>query len=218
MLKLFYTEVKPDAARVTPDDLHNAAHECLRQGVLSCLTGLYAQPVHAVKLSLGYGPHGKPYLTSHPALEISLSHAGHIAMCALSEQTLGVDVQDHRSMTDDRIMQLASRFYAHEERRLLSETASDEAQRNLFFRLWAAKEAYAKFTGMGLAEDFTRFYADFDDMVIRRSPDGRTLGFLQAPLELPHYSCIICTEEKASGAEVVSFSLAEIFNASGKTL
>ena len=121
-------------------------------------------------------------------------------------------------MTDDRIMQLASRFYAHEERRLLSETASDEAQRNLFFRLWAAKEAYAKYTGMGLAEDFTKFYADFDDMLIRRSPDGKTLGFLLEPLALPHYSCVICTEEKASGAEVVSFSLAEVFNASGKTL
>ena len=204
MLKLFYTEVKPDADRLQPGDLHKAAHECLRQGVLSCLTGLYTEKVHAVKLTLGTAEHGKPYLLSHPALEISLSHAGHIAMCALSEQVLGVDVQDHRNMTEKRMLQLAARFYAPGERALLENEDTSEKQKSLFFRIWTAKEAYAKYTGKGLAEDFPSFYADFEGMVIRRSSGNAVLGCLYEPLSLPGYSCMVCTEEPVSSPECVS--------------
>ena len=207
MLKLFYTEVKPNEARLQPGDLHRAAHECLRQGVLSCLTGLYTETVRAVKLTLAYGPHGKPYLASHPALEISLSHAGHIAMCAISEQELGVDVQDHRPMTRDRMMQLAARFYAPGEQAMLEKagvaTAPSDAQRELFFRIWAAKEAYAKYTGMGLAENFPSFRSDFDTMCVRSSDDNTLLGHLYEPLSLPGYSCMICTEEAGASVECV---------------
>ena len=210
MLKLFYTEVKPNETRLKPNDLHRAAHECLRQGVLSCLTGLYAQNVRAVKLTLVTGEHGKPYLLSHPALEISLSHAGHIAMCALSEQALGVDVQDHRPLTTERMQQLARRFYAPEEQMMPEKAGTvpehddaSDAQKNRFFRIWAAKEAYAKYTGKGLAEDFPSFYADFDGMVIRRSSDNAVLGCLYEPLSLPGYSCMVCTEEPVSAPECV---------------
>ena len=221
MLKVFYTEVKPNEARPKPGNLHDAAHECLRQAVLSCLTGLYAEKVRVVKLALAYGPHGKPYLTSHPALEISLSHAGHMALCAISEQEVGADIQDHRPLSEERMMQLARRFYAPEEQALLETAgaaassppgapAPSNAQKELFFRIWAAKEAYAKYTGKGLAEDFTAFYADFDGMCVRRSgskDDAGILAHLLEPLSLTGYSCMICTEMPAGSPEAYKCQL-----------
>ena len=197
MVRLFYTEVKQSDRQTQARHLHDAAHEMLHRCVLSCMTGITGKPALAVRLELSYGEHGKPYLKSHPAFNVSLSHAGDIAMCAISEQEIGVDVQDHRAISDERMISLAARFYAPEEQQFLEEAPSFDVRQERFFRIWAAKEAYAKYTGKGLAEDFTRFYADFEGMRIRESGNmnSNVFAYLCEPLSLDAYSCMLCSEE-----------------------
>ncbi|MBQ6904123.1 MAG: 4'-phosphopantetheinyl transferase superfamily protein, partial [Lachnospiraceae bacterium] len=169
------------------------------------------------RLELGYGKHGKPYLRSHPAFCVSLSHAGNIALCAISEAEIGADVQDHRDMPPERILQIANRFYAPPERELLAAVKDPEEQAALFFRLWAAKESYIKLTGRGISEELSGFAADPDAMCIRTVPADnsgvRVSGFLSEPFSLPGYSIMLCTEEKTSRAEVFHAELDETFTA-----
>ena len=217
MVRLFYTEVNETGPFSKPQALRKAAHEMLRQCVLSCMTGITGRSPHAVRLELAYGPHGKPYLQSHPAFGISISHAGNIAMCAISEAEIGADVQDHRDMPPARIMRIANRFYAPPERDRLAAAKNPEEQKALFFRLWAAKESYIKLTGRGISEELSGFAADPDAMCIRTvSADnkrGQVAGFLSEPFSLPGYSIMLCTEEKALRAEVFYAELDETFTA-----
>lgn len=212
MVRLFYTEVKHGGKANHAARLHDAAHEMLRQCVLSCMTGITGQQPKAVRMELGFGPHGKPFLKSHPAFNVSLSHAGNIALCAISEAEIGADVQDHRELAADYLLRIAERFFTPPEKEAL-EKLRGEAQRVLFYRIWAAKESYAKLTGKGMAEDFTTFLADFDAMCIRRFPfdqKNTASGFLQEPLVLPGYSILLSTEAPAADAEVVQASIPAI--------
>lgn len=217
MVRLFYTEVNDTGPFSKAKALHNAAHEMLRQCVLSCMTGLTGRSPHAVRLTLAYGPHGKPYLKSHPAFNISVSHAGNIALCAISESEIGADVQDHRPLPAERAVGIANRFFSPDERDALLRETDTDAQRALFFRLWAAKEAYVKYTGAGMAEDFSRFTADPDGMRIVSVPEngkeGRVLAFLSEPVRMPAYSFMICTGERTPPPEVIKSALDETFTA-----
>jgi 4'-phosphopantetheinyl transferase len=98
----------------------------------------------ASDLSLGYAEHGKPYLVSHPSIHFNLSHAGNLAVCAVSDAPVGVDVEVVR----DHDAALARHCLQGEELDWLAR-ADDPAL--AFTRLWVRKESYVKLTGSGLS-------------------------------------------------------------------
>ena len=75
-------------------------------------------------------PGGKPFLPSRPDLQFNLSHSRGAAVCAVHNESLGVDVERLRPAP-----------------RRLAKGLDDEA----FFRLWTAKEATIKRQGLGIA-------------------------------------------------------------------
>ncbi len=94
--------------------------------------------------ALTHGAHGKPYLLPKKGEEppfFSLSHTGGRVFCAVGERELGLDAE---TISPCRA-RVAERCFTPEERAWLS--ADPDAR---FARLWAAKEAYLKFTGLGL--------------------------------------------------------------------
>lgn len=111
------------------------------------------------------GENGKPYIEQYPAFRFSISHSGDYAVCVVSEQEVGIDIQK----IQDIRLGVAERFFSEEEKAQieaavldkeeeLSETALAKREK-MFFRIWSAKEAYVKLTGEGLKE-FTSFTAD----------------------------------------------------------
>lgn len=91
------------------------------------------------------GPYGKPALESG-ALCFSLSHAGDLALCAVSERELGADVA--RPVTCQA--RLAARICAPAELRWLDEQADADTA---FSTLWARKESLLKAAGLGVGVD-----------------------------------------------------------------
>ena len=89
---------------------------------------------------LAHGDHGKPYLPHGP--HFSLSHAGELAVLAVSDAPVGVDVEKPRPMTEAVIR----RVLQEDERQWM---AADPQHR--FFRLWTRKEAVLKCCGRGLS-------------------------------------------------------------------
>src|SRR5262249_7381076 len=89
-----------------------------------------------------YGAHGKPHLVGS-TLEFNISHSGDLAVIALSQVEVGVDVELPRPRRSDDI---ARRFYAPGEIERLFAEPDPAARADSFFRLWTCKEAFLKVT------------------------------------------------------------------------
>ena len=86
---------------------------------------------------------GKPHCDG---IYFSLSHAGGLALCAVSDKPVGCDIEHVK----DAPFELASRIFCPDERAYLRAAQEPgEAQRR-FFTLWTLKESYMKMTGEGL--------------------------------------------------------------------
>ena len=83
-------------------------------------------------------PAGKPVFAGREDTWFSLSHSGRYAMCAVSHQEVGADVQRLRPVN----LSMARRLHP-EERDWLSRQHSEERE-DAFFRLWTRKEAWVK--------------------------------------------------------------------------
>ncbi|MFN0245635.1 MAG: 4'-phosphopantetheinyl transferase family protein [Kofleriaceae bacterium] len=89
------------------------------------------------------GPYGKPQLRDDDSVAFNVSHSGSLALVAVSrEGPLGVDLEQHRVIRD--IDKLAARYFTQVEASLVA------ADPQVFFRLWARKEAWIKAQGGGL--------------------------------------------------------------------
>lgn len=102
--------------------------------------------------------YGKPWCKSADGAQyyFSISHSGNVIMCAVDEYNIGFDCQfinrDYKSC-----VKIADRFFHGGELEVLSLSSSEDEYMDLFFEIWAKKEAYAKFTGRGLADKLTKF-------------------------------------------------------------
>ncbi len=93
--------------------------------------------------------HGKPYIKELPDLPFSITHSGGFWVCAVGEGEVGLDLQEVRDRETEKI---ARRFFHPSETAWLRSRGPDE-----FFRLWAAKESYVKYTGEGLTKGLDYF-------------------------------------------------------------
>ena len=76
----------------------------------------------------------------------SLSHAGELALCAVSDAPVGCDIE----RVKDAPLEIAPRAFAPGERAYLNAARDDGEVQRRFFALWTLKESYMKMTGEGL--------------------------------------------------------------------
>lgn len=98
----------------------------------------------ASDLRLGYSEHGKPYLAHHKDIHFNLSHDGTLAVCAVSGEAVGADVQKLTQYSP----KIASRVFSPEETALIESSADRD---EVFTRLWVRKESCIKLLGKGFA-------------------------------------------------------------------
>ncbi|MDO5135839.1 MAG: 4'-phosphopantetheinyl transferase superfamily protein [Eubacteriales bacterium] len=93
------------------------------------------------------GPHGKPYFSSCPWICYSITHSGQYAACAFAEIEIGLDIQIHREVNYGRMLRRMV------PRELGIQMEGSRTLKEDFFRQWALREAYIKWTGEGLSRD-----------------------------------------------------------------
>ena len=128
--RLFAAQAAEDGASISA---------ALLAGAVRAVWRLEALPETAL------GPLGKPFFPSHPALHFNLSHSGSLALCALDQKPVGVDIQVVKQWRPG----LPARVCSPEELAWL------EGGRELwpaFTTLWAMKESRVKCTGRGIRE------------------------------------------------------------------
>ncbi len=102
----------------------------------------------------------KPYLKELPDIHFSISHSGIWWICAVSDEEVGLDIQEQRMCNREK---MARRFFHADEVKWLERHGFD-----YFCRLWAYKESYVKYTGAGLTRGMDYFSA--------ANPDTGVLG------------------------------------------
>lgn len=115
---------------------------------------------------------GRPYLVRNgktaeedPSVpEISITDSGSCWIVAVSNQRIGIDLQENRIRRlscppDDaaRCRKLASRYFHPAESSFILSTQTDTETIRRFFQIWTAKEAYVKYTGTGIDGTFSSF-------------------------------------------------------------
>lgn len=142
---------------------------------------------------------GKPYFPGQPRLHFSISHSGELWVCALSGRPLGVDIQKHTTKRGEsagqaaaRLSGLAERFFHPGEAAWVRENPGER-----FFRIWAAKESYVKYTGEGIGGSFGTFCL-VPDGGEGHSWKAENVWFYGEELPDGYSLCVCCGEDKMS--------------------
>lgn len=129
-----------------------AAHRALRQ-IVSRYVG--ARPE---ALQFASNAHGKPALApaaSDRRVEFNLTHSEDLALLAVAQEDIGIDVEYLRDSCDwDR---LADRVFTAQEWSQLERPDDEEDKSHRCYALWTAKEAYIKARGLGMSLPLRKF-------------------------------------------------------------
>jgi len=91
------------------------------------------------------GKYGKPFFPERPDCQFSLSHSGAFSLCALSDRPVGVDIEVVRPRKENLPQ------YALTEKEYTAWNKMG-ATWDAFYELWTKKEAWGKYTGLGLPD------------------------------------------------------------------
>ncbi len=132
------------------------------------------------------GQQGKPYLKNAPSIHFNISHSGSIAMCALHDAPVGIDVEAVRRVDEG----VEKRFMSEQELYVYN-AALDRV--SMFYKIWTLKESYVKFCGRGLGTALHQLtvYPDGDRIVSNVSG----CGFSLVNVKVPGYQAALCAAQ-----------------------
>lgn len=150
---------------------------CLGAGLLAAHA---LRAAGAEDLALRLPENGKPVLAARPDIHFNLSHSGTLAVCAVSDSPVGVDVEE----PDERAFEIADRCFRPEELAWLND-APDYGR--AFLRLWTRKESFLKRSGDGLSVSLLSFSV--------LPGEARTDGIVWTEHTVMPYQIAVCTEK-----------------------
>ena len=101
-------------------------------------------------MEITLGEYGKPQLLNHADVQFNLSHSGNMAMCIISSDDVGCDIEE---IQDDK-HKIAERFFNSEEVASINAKKTESEKDLAFFRVWTLREAYYKMEGTGIGLPF----------------------------------------------------------------
>lgn len=97
---------------------------------------------------------GKPYLKDYPEIFFNISHCPGLVVCAFHSRPIGADCE----LPDRFAPILLEKILSSSEQELFHMYRIDPRQEEeYFFRFWTLKEAYVKYSGIGVDTDLTAF-------------------------------------------------------------
>ncbi|MDC7221806.1 MAG: 4'-phosphopantetheinyl transferase superfamily protein [Spirochaetales bacterium] len=129
---------------------------------------------------------GMPFCKQMPQLSVTISHSYDLAVAAVSEQTIGIDIEKDEPRPESFIKTwLSPREYEQYQ------SLPKEKQQTMVNHSWTVKEAYSKWCGMG-------GHISFKDICSLKLARRKDLKLLK--INIPHYQCsIIATSGEIYG-------------------
>lgn len=103
---------------------------------------------------LSFAENGKPFLADRRDIHFNLSHSENMAVCAVSDRPVGVDIEACRHFEND----LADFAFHKSEIDYIRRKENDADM--AFTRLWTIKESVMKYFGTGLSLEPKEIYVD----------------------------------------------------------
>lgn len=162
---------------------------------------------------------GKPYLSGHEEIYISISHSGGLAACAVADSPVGVDLEERKERPGQA--RILRKFHVGEREWL--EVQPEKEQTEAFYDLWVRKESFLKAAGEGLRLRLDSFCTAGSRPGERQNLyDGRaalvaqtlypeTYYIRQYALDGGEYSLAACSQEKDFAGGPVWISLEDKF-------
>lgn len=139
-----------------PDELERHARFASRQtaatwlATRACLRFLLSrylkEPVRSLMIETAQN--GKPFVSNHFQICFNVSHSADIAVIAISDRDIGIDVEHLERRVDSAAV--LRRFFSPAEQASYAQYQPADPRRT-FFRGWTRKEAVLKATGEGIA-------------------------------------------------------------------
>ena len=219
MVRVYLAEIPEEEAK-TPAEAHARQSAAARRLLALALRRDY--PEAAKALPIEKDEKGRPYLAGHEEIQISLSHSGSLAACAVGSRPVGVDVERWRKQVNRE--RIARRLHERERSWLeaqLEKAQTEEAREGAFFDLWVRKESFLKATGEGLRLRLDSFCTveeetcpdpscgERDGAPVRVRQHYSSAAFFIRQYDLGERGCslAVCTQEEESAAEPVWISL-----------
>lgn len=140
MLSEWYTQMSADrkesvdSMKIPSKKALRIAADALARKTISEFCGI--QPD---KILFGTGEKGKPY-AKNLSVYFSISHSGDYAVCAVSKNEIGIDVEKIRKVHPRAAEKICN----------TNEIGYANSSQKAFFEVWTLKEAYFKCIGTGL--------------------------------------------------------------------
>ncbi len=142
------------------------------------------------ELSVKYNEHKKPYIDKHPNIHFNLSHSGDYAVCAFSDEEVGIDIEKLREVTPSLL-----KYTLDKEEFDFMRSVPEERLGPEFFRFWTEKESFVKYLGIGLSIRPADIKKEFSDELSK-------VAFHHYE-ELPDYCLTVCGPASESGFKFI---------------
>ncbi len=188
---------KAMACKVREDRIRSVSAGLLMQkGLESYHNGHYATQLvrdenGILLIEIAETEKGKPYFADYPQVKFSIAHSGKMVGCIFSDAEVGLDIQEKRACNHEKLIR---RFHEKEQKKYYS--LSGEDAETYFFRLWAAKEAYVKYTGFGLSEEFDSFYVDLEAGIVSKNGSDNKVCVKEIQMSEEGYYCVLAFEKE----------------------
>ena len=146
------------------------------------------------------GKYEKAYISNHKDIYFNLSHSGKVALCAISDMEVGVDVEYIDPEIDLNIAQ--NYFYNSEYKSIMNAKNKSEE----FFKYWVLKESYMKYTGLGMNLALDSFEMVIGD-TIKLKDDNEDLKFNL--FNIKNYKVGIASHYDVS--ELIEYDVSELY-------
>lgn len=138
MIRIYIQEFSEEKGRRK----HEVEHATGRQLLDRALKEEYGVESYRIEKE----PQGKPWLISHPEIYFNISHSKNLAVCAVGQVPLGIDIEKIRPFK----VPLLRKVLSSKEQELFEEKMSEDERQKLFFKLWTLKESFVKADGCGI--------------------------------------------------------------------
>lgn len=159
------------------------ASQWLRYKLLSeCLD------VAITKLRFSKTLSGRPFLVNQE-IDFNISHTRDYVVIAIAKgQRVGIDVQTKKEKVD--ALAIAKQYFAKSEYDLIAAKNSESAQRDVFYWLWAYKEASLKLTGEGIANGLSRYVFKVNESGACQERSAKDLNYFHQELDENTLLCL----------------------------
>ncbi len=140
-----------DRFRFADDKRRSVAGDMLIKSYINKTAGTPVEDIIMV-----YDANGKPYI-KNSSIHFNISHSGNMVVCAVNDKPIGIDVENIRPIN----LKPALKVFNEKELKYLFpsgipghfEITDDEALIKRFFELWTLKEAFVKYSGIGITDN-----------------------------------------------------------------